>query len=865
MTTREARPAASSKSRRPVAHIRPTDAWWVEPLRLAAAIIFPVLIVFGVLEPWLAGRVFWTVAVASLPLIFVIAGYHRWRRICPLALVAQLPASLGRGGARRAGPWLQAHAYHLTFGVLVSCLWLRLVATNGDGYALTAFLAGLCLAAVGIGLVFTGKTWCNYVCPVSLVEKLYTEPRGLRDTPNSQCGTCTACRPACPDINEENSYWKEILQPAKRDAYFAFPGVVLAFYGYYFLQAGRWSYYFSGEWTHQVGLVRTAFATGVDPATAGFYFAPSVPRAAAAALTLATGALASWALMRWLEPRVGRLLERHGRTLDPGGLRNVMFTAAAFAAFTSFYSFAGAPTLRLVPGLPHAFQLAVVTTATLFFVRRIGRRQETFAEETLARKIIAKWKWNDMPPPRDLREAFLIHTIRSQSHEEARQRLLDLYKTAVRDSVESGVVSRGEVHRLEALRSQLRISDTDHERVMAELADERGGLAATVARATSPEKQLQLETYGEALSLQLDRPGGDADEAFVQGLRERFGVTPDEHAMVLDQLLRSGDGFAAHLGEAPQVIEWSAATTAILSANRSPVARFLARLLQRRWQRAATSLAHTLGSDSADAATRTEALLSPDVRVRDEAMTAMAGRVSRATAASLSEAVDRARARLGASPDAASLLRLHLASSDPYLRATAFYLLDHMDETTGAERAQMAADEHPIARETGMAALAAAAGETSADSSTLEKMIGLRSIGIFDDLEPEDLAQLARAGTEAWFTAGEPLCHEGDVSDVVFVLLDGEVTVSQGTGADACIVGVDGPGSCIGELAVLDPAPREATVVASTVAVRTLRLTGGAFRQALGASPGVSEAVIRILARRLRRALPGAVPVSQPR
>ena len=108
--------------------------------------------------------------------------------------------------------------------------------------------------------------------------------------------------------------------------------------------------------------------------------------------------------------------------------------------------------LRLVPGLPHAFQLAVVTTATLFFVRRVGRRQEAFAEETLARKIIANWKWNDMPPPRDLREAFLIHTIRSQSHEEARQRLLDLYKTAVRDSVESGVVSRGEVHRLDALR-----------------------------------------------------------------------------------------------------------------------------------------------------------------------------------------------------------------------------------------------------------------------------------------------------------------------------------------------------------------------------------------------------------------------------
>jgi len=48
------------------------------------------------------------------------------------------------------------------------------------------------------------------------------------------------------------------------------------------------------------------------------------------------------------------------------------------------------------------------------------------------------------------------------------------------------------------------------------------------------------------------------------------------------------------------------------------------------------------------------------------------------------------------------------------------------------------------------------------------------------------------------------------------------------------------PGSCIGELAVLDPAPCEATVVASTITVRTLRLTGGSFGQDLGGSRGVA-------------------------
>ncbi len=180
-------------------------------------------------------------------------------------------------GRRRAGPWLRTHGYRLAFSIFLISLWLRLVATNGDGYAIALFLVGIAVAAFVTGLLFTGKTWCNYVCPVYFVEKLYTEPRGLRDTPNSLCQPCTACRPSCPDINEENSYWKEILLPDKRQVFYAFPGVVLAFYVYYFVQAGNWEYYFGGSWTHEVGLVRTAFLPGTNAATAGIYFWPTRP------------------------------------------------------------------------------------------------------------------------------------------------------------------------------------------------------------------------------------------------------------------------------------------------------------------------------------------------------------------------------------------------------------------------------------------------------------------------------------------------------------------------------------------------------------------------------------------------------------
>ena len=102
------------------------------------------------------------------------------------------------------------------------------------------------------------------------------------------------------------------------------------------------------------------------------------------------------------------------------------------------------------------------------------------------------------------------------------------------------------------------------------------------------------------------------------------------------------------------------------------------------------------------------------------------------------------------------------------------------------------------------------------------------------------------------------------MGDEVFVVLDGEVSVLRRDGDVERVVAIEGPGSVIGELAVLDPAPRNATVVASTVAVRALRLAGGPFRQALSGSPAVSEVIIRMLARRLRAQNPSSKPVADP-
>src|SRR5918996_1938096 len=108
---------ASSAAPRPVSRRSAAAAneWWVEPIRWAALAVFIAIPPFAYFFPDYAGGVVWTVVVASLPVFIVLVGYHRWRRICPLAFFAQLPTSLKLPGTHRAGPWLEAHYYYMAF------------------------------------------------------------------------------------------------------------------------------------------------------------------------------------------------------------------------------------------------------------------------------------------------------------------------------------------------------------------------------------------------------------------------------------------------------------------------------------------------------------------------------------------------------------------------------------------------------------------------------------------------------------------------------------------------------------------------------------------------------------------------------
>src|SRR5688572_23507028 len=148
---------SSSSSRRAK---EPQGERWLVPVKWFALVVFVCLPIFSWLAQPLAGRLVWTVVVASLPLFIVLVGYHRWRKICPLAFFAQLPARFGHGGRHRASQKFENAYYYFCFGAFFFSLWVRLIATNGDGRAIAAFFVFITGTALIFGAIFTGKTWC---------------------------------------------------------------------------------------------------------------------------------------------------------------------------------------------------------------------------------------------------------------------------------------------------------------------------------------------------------------------------------------------------------------------------------------------------------------------------------------------------------------------------------------------------------------------------------------------------------------------------------------------------------------------------------------------------------------------------------
>ncbi|MBT8494038.1 MAG: 4Fe-4S binding protein, partial [Deltaproteobacteria bacterium] len=452
-------------------------------------------------QPYAMGaRLFWTILVPIVPFFLLVFGHEAWRRICPLSAIMQIPRKLGIQRKRktvnpgtglidaklllpRKKSWLERNFWFLQFTLLILGVSARLVFINSDRMALGVFFIGVMVIAMAVGYLYGGKTWCNYICPLSPVQKIYTEPRGLLESEAHTSGTtitqsmcrqlddqgndmsaCVGCKSPCPDTDLERQYWSELEKPGRRFFYYGYLGMVIGFYTYYTLYAGNWDYYFSGSWTHEEAQLDKIFAPGLY-----FFGQPlAIPKLIAAPLSIFAFVFASYLLGRGCEAAYASWMRRRGRPLEREVLLHRCYTVAAVITFNTFYFFGGRPNLRLLPGpLLTGVDVLIIAVSMLWGYRSFFRSSERYQRESVVeslRRQLGKLKldFSRMFGGRSLADLssdevyVLAKTLPNLSQQEKRR----AYKDTLREALSSGHGTSGAgLAVLREIRDQMEISE----------------------------------------------------------------------------------------------------------------------------------------------------------------------------------------------------------------------------------------------------------------------------------------------------------------------------------------------------------------------------------------------------------------------
>jgi CRP-like cAMP-binding protein len=138
--------------------------------------------------------------------------------------------------------------------------------------------------------------------------------------------------------------------------------------------------------------------------------------------------------------------------------------------------------------------------------------------------------------------------------------------------------------------------------------------------------------------------------------------------------------------------------------------------------------------------------------------------------------------------------------------------------------------------------------QASVDSLGLvERVAALHRVELFAGIPGRVLAAVAQAAVERRLSQGEVLMEEGAVEAHLYAIVEGRVRVHRG---ERTVVEL-GPGATVGELAVLVPAPRAASVTAIEP-THVLRVDQAVLDELLVDWPELAQGVIAELVSRLR-------------
>jgi len=128
----------------------------------------------------------------------------------------------------------------------------------------------------------------------------------------------------------------------------------------------------------------------------------------------------------------------------------------------------------------------------------------------------------------------------------------------------------------------------------------------------------------------------------------------------------------------------------------------------------------------------------------------------------------------------------------------------------------------------------------------------LRKIPMFSKMETSRLKLLAFASEIVSFDDGDVVFKSGDSADFAYVIMQGAVDIVTETDAGPVIAGTLSQNQLIGELGLLNNAPRNATLV-SRGNLRVMKITGDMFFRMLRENSDVALDVIRMLSEKLSR------------
>ena len=128
----------------------------------------------------------------------------------------------------------------------------------------------------------------------------------------------------------------------------------------------------------------------------------------------------------------------------------------------------------------------------------------------------------------------------------------------------------------------------------------------------------------------------------------------------------------------------------------------------------------------------------------------------------------------------------------------------------------------------------------------------LKNVKLFSGLSEKNIRRLAKRFKERSYKKGDTIVKQGETGVGLFVIVTGSVSIRKKTaGGDDFEVAVSGPGDFVGEMAVLDDAPRSASVLAIED-TDCLALVSWDFKSLMQEHPEIALEILPVVVQRFR-------------